>query len=97
MLSNSKIKHWEKINEFLKYLGNIQLIEYKRKMPHENIDIYDIGIYSNKDGVIEITIENANFIHVYMDDEQISKNYKILNNSLDMKYIEDFYNDCKNR
>jgi len=66
-------------------------------MPHENIDIYDIGIYSNKDGVIEITIENANFIHVYMDDEQISKNYKILNNSLDMKYIEDFYNDCKNR
>ncbi|MCY6372195.1 hypothetical protein [Clostridium ganghwense] len=84
-----------KINEFLGYLDKLQLIEYKRSVPREVDDIYWISIYDNENGLIGITIENRNFIHIHVSDRQRSRNYKIINTSLDMKYIEDFYNHCK--
>lgn len=85
-----------KISEFLSYLKKVQLTEYRGKILYGDNDIYLIGIYSNSKDFIGITMTNENFIEIDMRTDKgksISKKYKIDNNSLDMKYIEAFFNN----
>ncbi|MFT5874134.1 MAG: hypothetical protein ACI8WT_003094, partial [Clostridium sp.] len=84
----------DKINEFLAFLKKAELIEYKGKIPYESNNSYSIGLYGNSSNILGINIQNKNFIDIYIRTESvsISKKYKIINNSLDIKYIEDFYN-----
>lgn len=89
-----------KINEFLAYLKKIQISEYIGKIPYERKDTYLIGIYSDDSNFIGITLQNKNFIEIDMktdDNRQFSKKYRINNNSLDLKYIEDFCNSITNK
>ncbi|MCY6485387.1 hypothetical protein OW763_13705 [Clostridium aestuarii] len=85
-------KDIDKIDEFLEHLGQFQLVEYKKTVPCEMDDIYWISIYGNNN-IIGTTIENRKFIYIYARDARKSGNYKIINDSLNIKYIEDFYLD----
>lgn len=85
-----------KINEFLAYLKKVQISEYRGKIPYGTGDIYLIGIYSNSNKFLGITIQNKNFIQIDINTDghnYVSKKYKIKNNSLDIEYIKNFFND----
>jgi len=84
-----------RINEFLKYLKTIQLREYRGKIPYEKNDYYYIGIYSNNSDILTIESRCKDFIEVCIVTDKykyVSRKYKIMNSSLNIKYIEDFFN-----
>ena len=84
------------IKKFLAYLKKAQLTEYKGEIPYKGDDIYLIGIYSDSDNFLDIAIKDKNYIEIDMETDEgkiISRKYKIKNNSLNLKYIEDFYNE----
>ncbi|MCY6355380.1 hypothetical protein [Clostridium sp. ZS2-4] len=83
----------DKINEFLGYLDKLQLIEYKWSIPREEDDSYWISIYNKGNGLIGVIIENKNFISIHVTGDHRIRKYKIINTSLNMKYIEEFYNN----
>jgi len=87
-----------KISEFLSYLKKFQLTEYRGKIPRETDDPYFIEISTTSGSYLGIIIENKDFIEFDIkteDGNTISKKYKINDNNLDMKYIEDFYNNAE--
>lgn len=91
--SHKIIKNADKINDLVSYLNDLQLVEYRGKIPSSNDGAYYISMFDN-DNLLGVTIENKNYIYVYVSSEknEFLKKYKIINDSLDMRYIEDFYN-----
>ncbi|WP_142413857.1 hypothetical protein [Hathewaya massiliensis] len=89
------IKDKKKINEFLTYMSQLNLKEYKKDIPEENKETYYINIYGKDNNGMSIAVNHKNYISIYesFNNKRTKiKTYKITNKDIDMEYIKKVLN-----
>lgn len=81
------IKDKDKINEILYNISNIKLVRYYGSTVNRTKGSIHIYIYDESKVTTEIIIQGKEYINIINNYDNFNKEYKIINNSLDLDYI----------
>lgn len=83
------------INKLLNYLEPLELKEYKGKIDSEHYIYYNLGLHTDKNGLLGVTIYNKDFVTIFISTSNDTKTYKIVNNNFDVYYLKDLVENNK--
>ncbi|EHI98270.1 MULTISPECIES: hypothetical protein [unclassified Clostridium] len=81
------IKDKDKINEILYNISNIKLVRYYGSTVNRTKGSIHIYIYDESKVTTEIIIQGKEYINIINNYDNFNKEYKIIDNSLDLDYI----------
>lgn len=84
---NKLIEDKDKINEILSNVSNIKLLRHYGSTADKTKGSIHIFIYDESKIAIEIIIQGKEYINIINDYDNSNKEYKIIDNSLDLDYI----------
>ncbi|WP_270565820.1 hypothetical protein [Clostridium beijerinckii] len=84
---DKSIKDKDKINEILANVSNVKLVRHYGSTANKTKGAIHIFIYDKSRINIEIIIQGKEYINIINDYDNSNKEYKIIDNSLDLDYI----------
>ncbi|KFX54738.1 hypothetical protein HYH39_17885 [Clostridium botulinum] len=81
------IEDKDEMNKIISDFSNIKLIEYYGSTSNTSKGAYYIYFYDKYDVPIQVTIKGKEYINIINDVDKSNKNYKIIDNSLDVNDI----------